>query len=72
MAGGLDGKEISVRYYNYVRYGFNVNKVGQYAIINGARSNPALNQGIKGTRYAFKNADVFLPMLIRLQQAKKL
>ena len=56
---GLDGKEISVRYYNYVRYGFNVNKVGQYAIINGARSNPALNQGIKGTRYAFKNADVY-------------
>ncbi len=30
---GLDGKEIGVRSYNYVSYGFNVNKVGQYAII---------------------------------------
>lgn len=59
LGWGLDCQEIGVRTYNYARYGFNVNKVGQYAIIKGARSNPALNQGIKGTRYAFKNADVY-------------
>lgn len=55
----LDGQEIAVRSYNYVRYGFNVSKVGQYAIIKGAHSSPALSQGIKGTRYALKNADVY-------------
>ena len=56
---GLDGQEIGVRTYNYARYGFNVDRVGQYAIIKGARSKPALSQGIKGTRYAIKNADVY-------------
>ncbi len=59
LGWGLDGKEIFVRTYNYTKYNFNVNKVGQYAIIKGAHTNAALSQGIKGTRYALKNADIY-------------
>ena len=56
MGWGNDFREIGTRTYNYAKYGFNVNKFGQYAIIKGAHTSAALNQGIQGTRYAFKNA----------------
>ena len=56
---GMDGQEISVRTYNYLKYHFNVKKVGNYAIIQGAHSSAALGQGIRGTRYAFVNASKY-------------
>lgn len=50
-----------VSMYKFMRdaskFGFLTKKAGQYIIIKGARSPVALKQGIKGTRYAIKNAD---------------
>lgn len=39
--------------------GFNVEKKGAYTVIKGARSKSALDEGIKGTRYAVKNASKY-------------
>lgn len=43
----------------YVSDGFTVKKAGDYAIIKGARTTSAIEEGIKGTRYAIKNAEKY-------------
>ena len=43
----------------YTKDGFSVQKKGDYAIVKGARSTSALEEGINGTRYAAKNADKY-------------
>jgi hypothetical protein len=48
--------EVAKRVERYCVDGFNVVKDGKYAIIKGARSASALEEGILGTRYALKNA----------------
>jgi RHS repeat-associated protein len=40
----------------YKEYGYNVVKQGDYAIIKGAKSPFAIKEGVRGTRYATKNA----------------
>lgn len=59
LGWGNDAREIAIRGYNLYNYGFNVNRVGNYATISGARSNVAINYEIYGTRYALKNADAY-------------
>lgn len=44
----------------YIKDGFYVVKRGEYIYIKGARSAPALAEGIKGTRYAVKNVDKYV------------
>lgn len=52
---------IGTSIYNYKTYNFGVYlKDGKYAIIKGARSPAAYDEGILGTRYALKNADDYL------------
>ena len=47
--------------YQFIRdstkYGFYTKKAGKYVVIKGAHSPIALQEGIRGTRYAIKNAD---------------
>ncbi|CCJ33730.1 hypothetical protein [Caloramator australicus] len=43
----------------YVNDGFTVKKAGDYAIIKGAKTSSAIEEGIKGTRYAIKNAEKY-------------
>ena len=60
VAGWInDAFGIGQRIFNYCKYGFSVYKKGAYAIVKGARSITAINQGIKGTRYAFANASKY-------------
>jgi RHS repeat-associated protein len=47
----LGASEVVTRGYNYAAYGFNVSKVGEYAIVKGTRG-----AVVSGTRYALKNA----------------
>ena len=44
----------------YIKDGFYVVKRGEDIYIKGARSAPALAEGIKGTRYAVKNVDKYV------------
>ena len=75
VAGWInDAFGIGQRIFNYCKYGFSVYKKGAYAIVKGARSITAINQGIKGTRYAFANAskygNVFARFIAGLMQVK--
>ena len=45
---------------------FHIVRKGAYAIIKGARSNAALRQGIKGTRYAVANADNYIDVFTNI------
>ena len=66
---GASIREIAVRYQNYSRYGFNVKLVGEYARIKGARTPAAIGQGIKGTRYALKNAAEYPEVFVYVNPA---
>ena len=56
---GKDAASIIQSAVHHWKYGFSVYKKGAYAIVRGARSFVTTKQGIKGTRYAFKNASKY-------------
>jgi len=55
----------------YIKDGFTIKVTAdrKYAIIKGARTESALEEGIKGTRYAFKNAEKY-PEVFRFVRPK--